>query len=461
MKIITTILLFLSFPLIGFSQLNTFSLSSFSQPDYYRKFSQITPNAFFTTSHRKDDFEDGNREIERGLNMTYSTSIEKYNRSVQSEFIYSENTTVNYERSESFKNYLIYQSQSLSYDGRFFFSPNDYFSGIEVDHFGYLFYRREDVKEDGQFIEDNKSFDVNTTNRLVIKVGKGRIENINVAWHAMRILEVICENSALEQSNITHEQIEAFANKLGEIQNIRLTDPRLEFNKEVEVIFEYLKSADLIVNEDYFLFAQVLDAYRFESFINRRKGSNFSIGLGFRYNNLIQHQNDIDEDPLELDDYENINIDSRIGPFITMQLNYYRPLHYKWQLDFENYFDYGKENIKDYSDNTNTPNGPNDSRGEDITGLMINTIGLNYLLSRRTNILFSYSSVTSYIEDLIETENIFARHTNRLGMDMEYYFSPWNILSVDLGYEYSKGYKNSNLSSTDTSIRISNIYYFH
>jgi len=214
--------LFLSVWFNSYGQLETYDLASYSQPEFYRKLSSLSPSISFNNSYRQPATFNGANSQNNGLGLNYLIDIEKYNQKVQSDFFFSEGTSMTYRKNDSDKSRTVFQNQSLTWDGKFFLPPNDFFSGIEINHISWLVYTEEEVKNEVEFILDEKQLNVNTTNNIILKVGKGRVENLNVAWHAIRILEIIAQHSDLNLSEIPHEKIEAFANKLGEIRNISL-----------------------------------------------------------------------------------------------------------------------------------------------------------------------------------------------------------------------------------------------
>ena len=155
-----------------------------------------------------------------------------------------------------------------------FFKNTNFFDlgyGVVMDETA-LFYR--DTINDSRDVESEFRGELD----LSIYFGKGRIELVNDAWHAHTILEMLEEQDLLEKS-ISVEQIEAFANRISEIKNFRNTDFRLEGIAEFESLCEHLVENGIMDAEKYRSFAVLLDAWQYESFINRESGNEWKFGL--------------------------------------------------------------------------------------------------------------------------------------------------------------------------------------
>jgi len=165
---------------------------------------------------------------------------------------------------------------------------------------------------------------------------------------------------------------------------------------------------------------------------------------------------------LENDDYENVNIDSRIGPSINLGVNYHKPLSHRWQFDFENDLSVGRDKIKDYFDNTDFTSSPRDNRIEITSGLLVNSISLSFLKSLRTNMSFEYFSILSYeknSEIMMDPESIL--HTNLFQTSFQFYFSPRHTLNLIFNVSHDIGYKNNAANSQTASLNVSSTYFFN
>ncbi len=457
-KTITSILLLLSFS-FGYCQLNTFKLASYSQPEFYRKVSFTDPAASFNT-YRDNSNQSGNSE--NSFYIPFYISIQKYNNKYQSSLTLNATSSISLYSSLNQKRDRYFASQSLSWDQRIFLTPNDLFVSFDISQILSSGYRVTKVKRSSGLELDSKNFDFNTRNNAVVNVGKGRIEDLSVGWHAVRLLETICDHSDLDQKTITPEQVTALADKLGQLRNIRNTDSRLEFNREVEELFEYLKSKNLINGEDYYLFSTILDTYRFENFASRRKGSDISFGIGYVFNYKEEHENDLNNEPVDIDGYEKLDLEKLLGPLASLSYNYYYPLNNNWQINFQNSASLSKIDIKDYFNNTSNTSPAKNILTEYLQGDLNNSIQLFYILSPRTNLYFTYRSLVNYEKDLLaDFDAVSILHRNTFSTYLQYYFSPWNTLNVDFVLTKLKGYKNYEENNIQTEITVSTNYYFH
>jgi len=453
-KTITTLLLLLSF-FFGYSQLDAYKLADYSQPEFYQKISRINPTASFNT-FRNDLSISGNTS--RKSNQTilpYTLSIQKYNDKQQNTLIFRARNETSFTSTSNQKTIRLGISQSVGWDNRYFLNTADLFLGFEITQSSDVTYNELEQKQNARFEVASKKIEAITFNNVLIKVGKGRIQNLNEGRHALVILETICKHSDLDRNTIMPQQVNALADKLGKIRNIRNTDFRLERNREIEVLFKYLKSVNLIMEEDYYLFSKILDAFQFENFSSRRKGSDFNIGIGMKLDAAENHKNDISNNS---DGYKKTASSSEVGPLAEISYNYYYPLSNNWQLNIENSASFGKTIRKTFNTNSSTQQDPR----EKIISVIDNSVEFNYLLNPRTNLIFSYTSRVSYIKDLLASfDNIGVLHSDRIGAYLEYYFSPWNTIDLDLVLRKNRGYKNRLEKNIQTDIIISTRYFFH
>lgn len=444
---------------VGNSQIETYQLQNYTQPDFYRMTSGLTPS--FYLENNKDVFESEEVKYNGFIgSLNYFLNINKYDQNTQGDFQISTTPRYTYLKTEDYNDNSQSNFLSLSNSKKHFLTTQDFFWGYEISHFSSVSRSTRKVLNVNSFSSNSYQLGINTNNRITVKIGKGRIENVNLAFHAIQILNTICKHGKINPKEISHKQITGLADKLGDLLNIRNPDFRLEENEEIETLFTYLENENLIDKEDYHLIADVLDAYRFESFINRDKGSDWHVGVGgkFNYNKTDFERRDF---------FGVLTSDQKsqftdIGPFIEAGYSFYRPISHQWQLNIENVLQAGFSEERDILE-TGVPLMPFRDESVDVNWLSFNSsVDLYFLLNRRTTLFLNYSSsVLSNNSTIGVVDSKEVVHNNNGSLGLTYYFNPWHTLTVNLGLFYSKGYRQSNTGIKQTIIGVQTNYYFH
>jgi len=274
-------------------------------------------------------------------------------------------------------------------------------------------------------------------------MGKGRIEIVNDAWQALRLLDML-EQASFLKKGMSSDEINALALEIGRIKNARMTDFRLERIYEYEWLSKYLVEQGIIDPENYAVFSAVNDVWFFENYNIIRSGKSFKYGLV----PFI----DYDVNRFLFSNFDNDN--TRFGVIARIEREVYRPSRNKFSFDYTYGLDLGMYRID--------PHGETElSSTLDYYAEPRIRATAAYYPSARTN--YSVSFLTNYNYSIASDDRAFT--TNRLSTSIEgfyqYYASP------QLGFTLSgrlalRNNKNdfSNRTNNTNRLRFSTIYRF-
>ncbi|MEM9847313.1 MAG: hypothetical protein AAF847_05455 [Bacteroidota bacterium] len=240
--------------------------------------------------------------------------------------------------------------------------------------------------------------------------GKGRIELVNDAWHAIRIIEQLADYGLLKES-MENIDFQDFAERISEIKNFRNTDFRLEGIAEYEALCQYLIEKKIFDPSNYSTFAVLRDAWIYESFVSRLSGREFKYGFipSMELNRNVSEK---------FNDFRSLDL----GLQASVAYNSYRPIRNDWQFDRTYALNFGFV------------------KGQNLTGRMFN----DYLdrLSLRASIFTSHR--LSYLPN--------QRHNYAIDLSASYFYDreidEERRLSNNDAISLERGFLNTSLSAT-------------
>lgn len=393
-----SVILILTTPL--FAQIDSIDLDQYKQPEFLRQ--TLVLNFDMGNVYHSDNYDKTNSNF--NLNLAHSAI--DFDRTKQR--WWSNSVNFNY--------YRINRNEEIS-------------SSTSHRLYSNLIYRKfssnERYLELGYSLSLNYSDHYRITASVPLRLGKGRIELVNDAWHLNAIVNQLNKNGIL--GNLPNQKVLfEFANKLGQIKNKRVLDFRFENIFEIEQVTTLFKEIGYEMTPAFF--AQFIDAYRYESFINRYAGSSFSFGLTpfLDYNN-------------NTGDYRYYSL------FADIKYEYFKPIKVKYQLDYSMSLGIG---IGD--DNVGAiPLNPTFLNNGEFALRMDATIVWGYFPNSRIN--FRIGSDISNFYNIDLKENTFSLYGRT---EFNYFFAPQFKMQImaSLGildtqhFTFSNNRNNHNLS---------------
>jgi hypothetical protein len=409
------------------AQLNDFNLSDYKLPDLDRK------------------------TIETRFNLNGDNLFEKLPNSVISNF-YEINR--NYFGSSAFLNYnhyvnnAKYQRNSTygidfysnyynrKQDGELFNKSNQMRSALYIQtenrrYFEGSSFIEADVNATYSYSIDNnwyKSMDSTVTddNRqthtilayVPLKIGRGRIEEVQDARQAVYILDELAKVERMSMDK-TDEEVLEFARHISQLKNKRFFDARLRRIAEIESLDSFLIANDYLLKSDARYFTTLTDFWDYGDRPLRNSGTRFSAAIIPGYYNY--NYNYVGEGTVYSEYGNNVNaliLDA------GLEFKHEKPINLKWQnsIDLNGYVGVIKGNTKDETnDIENSYTMPN------IQLEFYQTYG--FYPNTRTDMRFSYA--IQYVQvfdksdvekDILGAEGKGAKASTNISVN--YYISP-------------------------------------
>jgi hypothetical protein len=326
-----------------FSQENEFKLSDFKLPDLERKtldayldlgggnyFIKIPEGFSYFSEERQNNYL-GN------IRMDYSHFLN--NAEYQRETFLNVNLAA-YSRSfkyvlnpdEYYKEKIKSFSPAISYlrSNRKYYKPGNFF---ETNlYLGYQFQVIKDKEEFRGFFDATNEFNplIHTLSAVVpIKIGIGRIEQVQDARHAIYLYEELAKIERIT-TNQSGEDIVEFANLIAKIKNKRFFDSRIKRMRELETIDSFLLASGQLLDSDVRYFTTLADYWDFGGRPVRNSGFRISFGLypGYYFYHFKIKDNVLTYDRKKI----NLNAFQING---GIEFKYEKPLNLYWQNSIE------------------------------------------------------------------------------------------------------------------------------
>jgi hypothetical protein len=265
------------------AQFQNFDLSKYKVADYQRK--QLDFNFSISGYHR-------NYENEYGLSQTdkqssFSSNMQMNYLAVTNSRKLQRNTLFNaalfpidyneYSQNGDFsktKNSAVNLNYSTSTR---FYKPNLFFYELGLNshlNAGYSYY----TADFQNVATTNTTKAIEMSVGIPLKIGKGRIENVEDARMAIYILEDMQKNGSLA-SIPAEDDIIRFSEKITKLKNKRFFDYRLRRIYEIQAIDSFLRERNLIKGNDAVYFTSLLDNWQYSNNPIRQSGKRFSVGI--------------------------------------------------------------------------------------------------------------------------------------------------------------------------------------
>ena len=440
---------FFAFHAAVYSQtlLDSFDIATFARPDLRRTTAMVEPHFYFDNLNTANST-DKNTHIATAVGGIYMGTKFVNTIKTQSQQSHTASVGLGYGRNgysantnfrsisqfSGFNNTLGHVLRIAPYyRGQFSrknFKENQRFFELgltpEVNHRFTWIKRKDGVK--------SNLHDVSVNLGIPLYLGKGRIELVSDAWHAVEILEVLDKQQLLKR-RISNEEIYGFASRIAEIKNFRNTDFRLERVAEFEALTKYLVDNEMVKTEDYRFFAHLLDAWEFEAFTQRFSGKEFKYGI---VPDITLRNSSSKSSNLAVFEEGLFQIDFAA----RVEWNKYRPINKRWQKNTFRSIEAGYFINRNNSSITNSNGDLEDNSQINRISVHFNWENeLQFLYSQRTNFFLNYRFTVTPIlsmerEDGIDRDSYSISSVLAGNFTYRYYFSPQ--LSCDL-------YANANI----------------
>ncbi len=421
---ITLFLLF--YGTLSFAQIESYPLADYFRPDLERRTANYTGNFRFINQNNKEI--NTGAESRTDINLSGNLFFTNFKNTLRNQissstrYVLSYNYVVDIDNNKRSRS-LLGANITRSFNNKIFKNETKHFF-----EFNYNFFLSPytSISKNSSSSSDQYLLSTQLAIEIPLYWGKGRIELVNDAWQAANVLKFLRDESLLQKTNVSHEEITNFADRVSEIQQFRNTDFRLESIAEYEALVQYLIENNLIDPNEYKTFAIILDAWRFENFETRRSGKEFKYGIipQFTGTRQVFYEEHLFSSSRLINYLDNPRL---LG---SVAYNSYRPVNMNWQRDFTNQLNIG----------VGFPNRffTESDRNLTFVGQVNVSQNFRYLPNQRTNYGISISGSYQYQSALSNTlfqDKLHSISANING-EYNYYFSPRLACSVNANISF-------------------------
>jgi hypothetical protein len=426
-KRLTWFVLLSSICLSSYGQYEEFDLSKFYLPDLERRTLETDFNFFGKNNSDNIEYENidqerQDRSLSGNLSLTYRVykNTRVYQRNNQFGLQWGSYFSKNEIDQGYTKSNTFYPGLSWIRTNRKYFKPNTFFEVNQNLDMLYSFYKYE-VDPESETSTDYDYKEYSLSGQLPLKVGKGRIEPIQDARHAIYLLEELSKINRLREAQ-SDEEVMAFGQFIAKIKNKRFFDSRIKRMAEIEAVDSFLTANNYTQEKDARFFATLGDYWDYGAGPTRRAGQRISLVFqpgyylyGYNGNNGYIGDGKINFNALTLD--------------AGIEFAYEKPISLYWQNSINAYLTGGyvlgkKDNqIDDIENDVSIPNM--------IAGVKQR---VGYYPNTRTYASFGIGAQHVLMDVEVEKDENSSGKRNRTSIEadfsIQYYFSPRFRLSA-------------------------------
>ncbi len=442
------------------AQSDTFDLADYRLPDF--NFKSLDLNAEFKNSTSFNHLSNSTNIPNSSNSRILGFGSLNYN-SIQNDRIWQRNTSIfgsfligtndfqnsNYRRDLNISSNINFNQQNRKYIRKNFFRE------INYDFQSSLSWREIFEFQLGGNSNKLKSYIIDHSIVIPIKLGKGRLEQVTDARQAIFILERLKKEGRLKRS-ANKEDIKAFAEIISKLNYRRYFDFRLRKIYELEQLDSFLQNNNLISNTDIKYFAHLNDMWNYGGDQIRFSGNRISLVYYPGYKNRIYKSD------FPFNDY-NFNVFSSTG---GLEYSAQKPINLYWHNEFEMHIylggAFGKQKYKA------------DNRSTEFAAIPKFTLGLSETLfwypNTRTSVSYQFGIEGNLIGnnleknlDLSELRVHLIQFLPSSNLNFNYFINPRFQIEVNFStrYKFEKrnGFSNINIDSVSSS-NLSNLLYY-
>ncbi|MDD2798572.1 MAG: hypothetical protein PHV20_08275 [Bacteroidales bacterium] len=400
-KLLYLLLSLFALSMVSFSQNSKFNLSDYKLPDLKRQTFDLTFNLSGLSDKSTGTTNYHDSKFNSDVRLYYTQTIN--NRKIQREISdvlaisgQSNSTPSNYTTKNDYFQYAIGTNvTNRMYNEKKRFLEIGFLFNSGVNHI---------------YLADNYSTQNAYLSQLIIatpiKVGVGRIEQVQDARQAIYILDALAKENRVK-NNFDKSTILSFAKCISKLKNKRYLDNRVQKIEQIEAIDSFLSANNLSLKTDARFFTTLNDMWDFGSRQVRNSGSRISIGLFPSFNKYADNTDFT---------YQYLSIHS------GLQLSIEKPKSLSIQKSFNAFFLVGTtKTTEQYNSFSQSGIIPNLKLG------ISKSIG--YYPNTRTDITFTYGLNYDQLFGKNRVNSIRANYDNKLvrgnlNLNANYYFSP-------------------------------------
>lgn len=394
---------------VGFAQgYDNFDLSTYKLPDIVRHeldFSLYSRGAFDDASASKEDNFSISGDFKGDFNRYKNTRsfLGRQYATLELGGSYSNNKAVDQSKLSSFDVAASYKNSSRFYkqDQLFFETGGSAFFATE---------KEKNVKKNTQ-----TSLGVS----IPLRVGRGRIEQVEDARQAIYILDNLDKRGVLKRQ-LSNEEIYTFSQLISTVKNKRFFDSRLRMIDEITTVDSFLVKNNLLATAGAPYFTTLYDYWMYGALFERASGTEISGGLtpGINYSRVKSDRNET----------------SIVSPGLSADvlLSYEKPVNLYWQRSAS----VGISGRYDYM-----TLDADDRKLDSYSTALSGKYAWGYYPTSRTNLNMGVSESLSWNKNderhsMYESFS-YAHNSTSAFVSLYYYFSPQLRLALDASLDFN------------------------
>lgn len=384
------------------AQLEEFKLSDYKLPDIKRHQLDFDLNLFTSATS-------GNNQIDQNSYdyfLTRGTFIPKYSfyrnsKRYQAEINADMDIGYGFQKEKEVLD-SAYYTEKKSSNG---YDANIYVFAINRIYWKSLFYSEfnlnTDMRINGSHYSDSEEYQDSISSEIhkydsrfqkyifeiPLKIGYGRIEQIQDARQAIFILQDLYEKDRLERIP-SNDEIIKFSEQISKVKNKRYFDSRLQKIDELDSTNAFLINNGLISKDDIVYFSSLNDMWDFGGLPIRQSGFRIAFGV----DPFIGYTNRFSKSYLNSTNVTNEynNTDQTIALLSNITADYFKPIKQKWQYNIEAKLGLGPMHLITKESSFNNPEG-----------VEIEFDLMKYFTKLKTSIGF-YPNTRTYMELIVD-----------------------------------------------------------
>jgi hypothetical protein len=319
------------------AQFSSFDLTKYKTADYQRR--MLVFSGDFSGNYSENKTEDLSSSYRKIFNssLTLDYNLVKNTRKVQKDFfIRTSLNPLNYDLSsyhmdyESFYNNIKSENTDskgeilMMLSNRKYFRENKFFELGVFSNIDAGYNKDDDHRiSNMEFQKSNSSSrDFDGALKLPLKLGFGRIENVEDARMAIFILEALKENQQLSKE-LNDDDVLLFAEKVTQLRNKRHFDSRKRRIYEIQSLDSFMREKGIVTTQNAVYYSNLIDNWGYANNPVRESGTRFSFGIAPELNYYITNN---------ISQSKNYSLSKGIGAFVELRSE--KPLNLKWQQSF-------------------------------------------------------------------------------------------------------------------------------
>ncbi len=210
---------------------------------------------------------------------------------------------------------------------KFYFTPKFFFELAPLVNYRFIENNTDSKVFEYDDNQNNTTKKQNARLQVALKVGKGRITQVQDARHALYIIEKLKTQNRMKVDDVTNEEIVEFANFIAGLKNKRFFDSRIRHIAEIDAVDSFLIAHNYIDKSDARYFTTLDDIWQYGDICKRWSGTRISFAIvpAFRFNDFDESKKGSMTNKILQQNNKTFSLDG------GLELAHQKPINLYWQ----------------------------------------------------------------------------------------------------------------------------------